>query len=79
MKTFVELADSNAQIKAYRSKLGLYKDEIQEHMKNISFYRTIARLVTEIRFLVKNKEGNEERLAELRDNLKSAMERWRRV
>lgn len=77
MKKFVELVDLNAQNKAYRKILGLYKDEIAGHMINIVFYREVSKLVIEIRMLLKNKKGNEEKIEQLRDKLGLTIQRWK--
>ena len=79
MKIFVELVDSNGQIAAYRKRLGLYKDEIPAHMSVLGFYRRIVILVNEIRTLLKNKKGNEQKIQQLRAELELVIEGWRNV
>ena len=79
MKKFVELVDSNAQNAAYRKMLGLYKDEVNAHMANVLYYREVSTLVDEIKMLLKNKKGNEQKIEQLRTELKLVIEGWRNV
>lgn len=75
---FLGLVDSNAQVNAYRQSIGLYKDQINSHMVHITFYREVTKLVNEIKTLLKNKNGNEEKIDGLRTELKLKMENWKK-
>lgn len=66
--------DSGGQNKAYKKKIGIHSSDIVAHRNKINFYRNVVRLVDEIRLLIKNKKGNEEKLEELREELKAILE-----
>ena len=79
MKIFLTLIDSNAQIAAFKKTIGLSKDQVLGHMQHVIFYRQVVKLTEEIKPLIRNKKGNEDRIEQLRNELKSIIEGWRNV
>ena len=79
MEIFLDLVDSNAQIAAYKKSLGLSKDDIMQHIGNITFYREVISLTIQIRTLLKNKKDNRQEIEGLRSQLKTTVEEWKHV
>ena len=77
MITFINLVDSNAQINAYKKKIGLNKKEVAGHMVHINFYRRVAKLSHQIKSLLENETRDEEEIEKLRGELKLEFERWK--
>jgi len=75
----LDLVDSNAQIAAYKKSLGLSKDDIMQHIGNITFYREVISLTIQIRTLLKNKKDNRQEIEGLRSQLKTTVEEWKHV
>ena len=75
----MDLVDSNAQIAAYKKSLGLSKDDIMQHIGNITFYREVISLTIQIRTLLKNKKDNRQEIEGLRSQLKTTVEEWKHV
>jgi hypothetical protein len=77
MKIFIGLVDSNAQVPAYHKTMGLTKPQILGHIQHVTFYRRVVELTEQIRPLLRNKKGNEDKIEELRNELKDTYGRWK--